>query len=138
MFLSVRLSNSLWWSDVLLFLYFGFIECIILLYTFLVISFVQYKEYIIGLISFFKFSNVLHDFTCASAIGNLWIICVGVNTVICCPCVFMGSIIFLKALRINSRPASRAHALLKKLKKKKFTFSCFWISYIVKIFQTIY
>ena len=33
--------------------------------------FARYKEYIIGLISFSKFSNVSPGFTCASAIGNL-------------------------------------------------------------------
>ena len=68
-FLSVRLINSLWGSDVLLFsefinivsnLFYNFIEFIILLYTFLVISFFQYREY---------------TFTCARARS----ICLGVN-----------------------------------------------------------
>ena len=86
--LSGRLSNSLWGSDVLLFsefinivsiLFYNFIEFIILLYTFLVISFARYKEYMICLISFSKFSDVLIDFTCARAIGNLWSICLGLN-----------------------------------------------------------
>ena len=54
--LSARLSNSLRGLDVLLFsefikkvsiLYYALIEFIILLYTFLVISFVWYKEYMI-------------------------------------------------------------------------------------------
>ena len=58
--LSLRLSDSLWGSDVLLFfefinvwkngiliLYYKFIELILLLYTFLVVSFAWYKEYII-------------------------------------------------------------------------------------------
>ena len=62
--LSLRLSNNL-----------NFIEFIILLYTFLVISFSQYKEYMICLISFSKFSDVLPTFTCAIAIGNLCSIC---------------------------------------------------------------
>ena len=75
-----RLSNSLRGSDVLLFLefinivsilFYEFFEFIILLYTFLVISFARYREYIICLISFSKFSDILPDFTCASAIGNL-------------------------------------------------------------------
>ena len=44
---------------------------IILLYTFLVISFAQCKEYMICLISFIKFSDVLPAFAGASAIGNL-------------------------------------------------------------------
>ena len=78
--LSERLSNSLWGSDVLLFsglinivfiLFYNFIEFIILLYTFLVTSFFRYKEYMICLISFSKFSDVLLAFTCASTIGNL-------------------------------------------------------------------
>ena len=77
--LSARLSNSLRGSDVPLFLefinivsilFYTFIEFIILLYTFLVISFAQYKECIICLISFSKFSDALPAFTYASAIGN--------------------------------------------------------------------
>ena len=83
-----RLGSSMWGSDVLLFselinivslLFYNFIEFIILLYTFLVISFAWYKEYIICLISFSKFSDVLPAFTCASAIGNLWSTCLGAN-----------------------------------------------------------
>ena len=86
--LSVRLSNNLWGSDILLFsefinivftLFYNFIEFIILLYTFLVISFARYKEYIIYLISFSKFSDVLPALTCVRAIDNLWSICLGVN-----------------------------------------------------------
>ena len=78
--LSVTLSQSLRGSDVLLFsqfinivsiLFYNFIEFIILLYTFLVISFCRYKEYIICLISFSKFSDVLPAFSCTRAIGNL-------------------------------------------------------------------
>ena len=58
------------------------IECIefmILLYTFLVISSARYKEYMICLISFITFSDVLLAFTCAGAIGKLWRICLKVN-----------------------------------------------------------
>ena len=86
--LSGRSSNSLWGSDVLLFsefinivsiLFYNFIEFIILLYTFLVICFAQYREYVICLISFSKFSDALPAFTCASAIGNLWNICLCVK-----------------------------------------------------------
>ena len=78
------MSNSLEGSDVLLFLefinlvsisYYTYIEFIILLYTFLVIYFDRYKEYIIWRISFSKFSYVLPAFTCATAIGNLRKIC---------------------------------------------------------------
>ena len=61
------------------FLYYTFIEFIILLYTYLLISFAQYKEYVNCLILFSKFSDVLPAFTCARAIGNLSIICLGVN-----------------------------------------------------------
>ena len=55
--LSERLSNSLWGSEVLLYpefmnivsiLYYTFIEFITLLYTFLVIYYAQYKEYMIS------------------------------------------------------------------------------------------
>ena len=43
----------------------------ILLYTFLAISFAHYKKYVIYLISFSKFSNVLPAFPHARAIGTL-------------------------------------------------------------------
>ena len=85
---SVRLDNILWRSDVLRFSKFinivsihayNFIEFIILLYTFLVTSFSRYKEYIICLISFSKFSDVSLAFNRISALGNLWNICLGVN-----------------------------------------------------------
>ena len=52
------------------FLFCNSFEFIKLLYTFLVISFAQYKEYMICLISFDKFSDVLSAFICTSAIGN--------------------------------------------------------------------
>ena len=67
-------------SDVLLFsefinivsiLFYNFIEFMILLNTFLAISFPRYKDYIKCLISFSKFSDRLHAFTCSSATGNL-------------------------------------------------------------------
>ena len=86
--LYVRLSNSLRESDVLLFsefiniisvLFYNFIEFMILLYTFSVISFARYKGCVICLISFSKFSDVLPAFTCARAIVYFWSICLGVN-----------------------------------------------------------
>ena len=86
--LSERLSNSLWISNILLFLEFintvsivlyNFIELIILLYKFLVISFDRYKEYFIWSISFSKFSGVLLTFPYAKAIDNPWSICLWVN-----------------------------------------------------------
>ena len=82
------LSNSLLGSDVLLFSEFinivsilscNVIKFIILLYTFLIIYFSWYKENMVCLISFSKFSDVLHAFTCVSAIGNLWDTCLGIN-----------------------------------------------------------
>ena len=87
--LSERFINSLWGSDVLVFselmkivsvLFYNFVKFIILLYTFLVISFARYKEYKIYLVLFSKFSDVLPAFTCASPIGNLCSICLGFNT----------------------------------------------------------
>ena len=89
--LSERLRNSLWGSDDLLLrefihivsiLFYNCIEFIILLCNFLVIYLSPNKEYIC-LISFSKFSNVLPAFTCASAIGNLWSIWLGVNILSC-------------------------------------------------------
>ena len=86
--LSVRLSNSLWGSDVLIFsefinivsiLFYNFIEFIILLLITLYISFARYREYIICMSSFSKFPDLLPAFSCASAIDNLWSICLDVN-----------------------------------------------------------
>ena len=86
--LSVRLSNSLWGSDILPFLefiniisilYYTFIEFITLLYTFSLNSLTRYKEYMIYLFSFNKFSEILPALACARAIGNLWSICLWVN-----------------------------------------------------------
>ena len=58
-------------------LYYTFIEFIILLYTFLVISFAWYEEYNIGRISFDTFSDVLTVCTCARATGYLLNISLG-------------------------------------------------------------
>ena len=86
--LSERLSNSLWGSDVLLFsefidmtsiLFYKFTEFIVLLYTVLVISFARYKEYMICLISFCNFSDLLPAFTFARTVGNLWSVCLAVT-----------------------------------------------------------
>ena len=60
-------------------MYYIFIEFMILLHTFIVISLARCKDYMIRLISFTKFSHVLADFTCARAIGILWIIYLGDN-----------------------------------------------------------
>ena len=61
------------------FLYYTFIEFIILLHIFLVISFAWYKEYMICLIWFAKLPNVLPAFSWARTNCNLWNICLGVN-----------------------------------------------------------
>ena len=72
-----RWSNSLWESDVLLFLelinivsilYYNFIEFIILLYCFFSILFSQNRQYGIWRISFDKFWDVIPTFTRARAI----------------------------------------------------------------------
>ena len=77
--LSERLSNNLWGSDVLLFLeflnkvfilFYNFIDLIILLYTFLVLSFARYKEYTIWHILFIKFPDVLPVFTSAKELNS--------------------------------------------------------------------
>ena len=53
--------------------FYNFIEFIILLYTLSVNYFPWYKKNIIWkIISFSNFLDVLPEFTCASAIGNLW------------------------------------------------------------------
>ena len=57
-------------TNIVSILFYKFIEFIILLYTFLVISFFRYKEYMIWRISFSKFSDMLPAFTYAKAIGN--------------------------------------------------------------------
>ena len=57
-----------------------------LLYTFLVICFSRYNEYIICLTSFSEFSDVLAAFTYARAIGSLLSFCLGINTFSPFPC----------------------------------------------------
>ena len=60
----------------------------------------------ICLISLSKFSEVLPAFTFGRAIGNLSIICLGVNVLnIFLFVVFIGNIPLFKALRINFRPS---------------------------------
>ena len=51
-------------------MFYNFIEFILLLYTFLVISFTRYKEYIILRISLSKYLEVLPAFTFARASVN--------------------------------------------------------------------
>ena len=61
-------------------MYYTFIEFIILLYTFFNNLITWYKEHMICIISFNKFSHVLTICTYAGAIGNLWSICLKVNS----------------------------------------------------------
>ena len=76
--LSERFSNSLRGSNVLVFselinivstLFYNSFEMIIFLYTFLVISFALYKEYMICLISFSKFSDAISAFFVQMLLG---------------------------------------------------------------------
>ena len=122
--LSVTLSNSLRRRDVLLFLEFinivfvftiCFIKFTTLMYIFLVI--LWYKNYMIFLISFSKFSDVLTAFTSARAINNLWSICLGVNTFRLewsetlsekpVPLIFIKNIFLSEALRILPLPSQK-------------------------------
>ena len=82
----VKLSINLCGTGVLLVLEFinmasilNYTEFNILLYTFFVLFFAQYKQYMLCLISFSNFSDLLPVSTCASATGNLWSICLEVN-----------------------------------------------------------
>ena len=67
----------------LLFMYYTFVEFIMSLYNILINYFAWYKAYMIWRTSFNKFSDVLPAFTRASAIGNLWNICLGANFLSC-------------------------------------------------------
>ena len=113
-----RFSNSLWGLlfseliNIVSIVFHNFIEFIVLLYTFLVISFARYKEYIICLISFSKFSDVLPTFTCARAIGNLWSICFGVNILIWLRLETLRSETFAtRAMRAKSKEGKRSETL---------------------------
>ena len=128
--LSERLSNSLQGSDVLLFpefinivsiLFYNFIKFIISIYTFLVITFARYKKYIICLISISEFSDLLHVFTCTSAIGNTWIFCLGVN-------IFNFSPYF--ALYLSFRNQKR----MKCKKSMNYTYLIFWFWFWISFF----
>ena len=130
----------------------NFIEFIILFYTFLVISFAWYKEYITFLISLRNFSHVLPAFTCTSAIGNLWNICLGLNilrlewseTLSCLrsetlaaqarseksvPSFVIGNILLSKASRTLSLPSKSAYKFLRI-----YFFFCFLSGFLGFIF----
>ena len=105
-----------------------FIEFIILLYTFLAISFARYKGYMICN-KFNKFSDVLPAFTCTIAIGNLGNllllvrICLGVNILRLqwsetfseklVSAIFIRNILLSKASRNLSLPSESAYKLLR-------------------------
>ena len=116
---SERLSNSLLGSDVLFLecinivsiLFYNFTEFIILLYTFLVISFARYKEYIY-LIGFSKFSEVLPAF------GNLWSIYLRVK--ILSPFPYISQYFASNSeKKENLRKKKKEYFLLNQKKKKK-------------------
>ena len=110
---------------------------IILLYTFLVICFDWYKEKIICLISFNKFSELLLAFTCARVIGNLWSICLGVNILSPVPVVdFNGNDPALKPLITNSLPSYRFFAVLETFLLFFLSSSFFGLALLLKF--TIY
>ena len=85
-----------------------------MLYT-LEICFAHYKESVMCLILFSKFSDVLLAFACGSAICNLWSICLGVNSLRSFPC-------FALHLASDSK-------IISKKTKKKFPHKSktFWI-----------
>ena len=76
------------------------------------ISLAQDNEYLIFLISFCKLLDMLPAFTCAGAIGSLWIICVGVHILRLgwfetlsekpAPSIFIGNFLLSKELRTLS------------------------------------
>ena len=76
-------------------LFYNFVEINILLHTFLLILFAWYEKYIISQV-WFRFSDVLSAFTCASTIGNLWNVCLGVNILSSLLCSLNLSIFFCK------------------------------------------
>ena len=112
--LSTRLTNSQWGPTVLLFLelvnmvfifviYLYWINYIVIFIFSKLICLIQ-RIYITWRISFSKYFCVLPAFTCATAIGNLWSICLGVNILSPSPFVaFIGNILLLNVLRVNSQ-----------------------------------
>ena len=81
--MTIRYPTILEFINIVSTLFNNFTESILLFYVFLVTSFSRYKKYMICPILFNKFSDILPAFTCASAIGNLWSICLGVKTFCC-------------------------------------------------------
>ena len=101
----------------------NFIEFIILLYIFLVISFAWYKEYINFLILHSKFSDILRAFTCVRTIGNLSSVCLKVNILRLewseilsekpVSSVFLENILLSKALRTLSLTSKSSYKFLR-------------------------
>ena len=82
-------------------MYYPFLYWIVFywIHYFSVTYFSWYKEYIICLIQFSNYEDVLPAFTCARAI------CLTVNILTLLPCVkFIGNNSFLKPLSVNSWP----------------------------------
>ena len=129
---SVKLTNGLWGSDVLLLLEFTNIVYIFVLYLYwiqyiviylLVISFARCKKYLIFLITLGKFLNVVPVFSCPRAIGYLWNRFLGVNILRLewfetlseksVPSVSVGNILFSKASRTLSLPSQNPCKFLR-------------------------
>ena len=87
------------------------------------VSFARYKEYMICLLLFSTFSDVLLPFTCARAFGNCWSICLGVNILRLewsetlsdklVSSNFVGNIFLSKALRTLSLPLKKLYRFLR-------------------------
>ena len=107
---------------------------LIMLHTFLVICLDWYKDYTICIISFNKLSELLPAFTCASAIGNLWSIYLGVSILssewldfkMPVPLDFIGNILLSNASRTFSLPSK----ILYKF-SRTISFSCFFFYSLV-------
>ena len=90
-----------------------FMDLIMLLYTFLVICLNWYKEWTTCLISFYKLSELLPAFTCESAIGNFWSICLDLTTLslewsrfkMPAPLDFVKNVLLSKASKVFSLPS---------------------------------
>ena len=127
----LRLSNSLWGSDALFFLEFVNVVFIFVLYfywihlvyTLSVASFARYREYIICLISFRKFSDVLPYFTCPRGVGNFRKACLEVNILRLkwsgifyekpVPSIFIGNILLSNAFRTLCLPSKSEYKFSK-------------------------
>ena len=96
-------------------LFHNFVYIITLLHALMVISFGWHKEYIICLVFFSKFTDVLPPFTCASAIDNLWNNCLGIIILSHFACIrsAIGNISPSKPLKTFCFPTKSLGGLLK-------------------------